>query len=52
MPAPYCEAFNIALEPYELMIAIPSNVTKLKMGFDLARVGEQVDWFNIMAFNL
>ena len=43
------EAFNTAPEPYELTIAIPGNITKLEMGFDLVGLAEYVDWFNIMA---
>ena len=43
------EAFDAAPEPYEITIAIPGNITKLEMGFDLAGLAEYVDWFNIMA---
>jgi len=45
-------AFNSASEPYELTIAIPGNITKLEMGFDLVGLAEHVDWFNIMAYDL
>jgi chitinase len=46
------DAFNAASEPFELSVAIPGNVTKLEMGFDLAGLAEHVDWFNIMAYDL
>jgi hypothetical protein len=43
------EAFNAAPEPYEITIAIPGNITKLELGYDLVGLAEHVDWFNIMA---
>lgn len=46
------DAFNSAPEPYELTVAIPGNITKLEMGFDLEGLAEHIDWFNIMAYDL
>ena len=45
-------AFNSAPEAYELTVAVTGNVTKLEMGFDLEGLAENVDWFNIMAYDL
>ena len=33
------EAFNSAPESYQLTVALPGNITKLEMGFDLAGPG-------------
>ena len=46
------EAFNSAPESYQLTVALPGNITKLEMGFDLAGLAKHVDWFNLMAYDL
>jgi len=46
------EAFNSAPESFQLTMAVPGNITKLEMGFDLAGLAKHVDWFNIMAYDL
>jgi chitinase len=46
------DAFNAVPEPFELTLAIPGNVTKLEMGFDLAGLADYVDWFNLMSYDL
>ncbi len=46
------EAFNSAPESYQLTLAVPGNITKLEMGFDLTGLAEHVDWFNVMAYDL
>ena len=45
-------AMNSAPESYQLTLAIPGNITKLEMGFDLAGLAQHVDWFNVMAYDL
>ena len=45
-------SIGIYLLRYFLTLAVSASETKLKKGYDVPEIAKQVDWINVMAYNL